>query len=54
MKTFLIVIASVLGFFSLLIGGLIFLWFYQGGCCVKKIKSKFNKKINVKPIIKEE
>jgi len=54
MRIFLIITFSVLGFFTLLLGALFLLWFYQGGCCVKRIKNKINRKIFVKPIIKEE
>lgn len=54
MKTFLIVVLSVLGFFTILIGGLIFLWFYQGGCCVKRIRKRISRKTVVEPILSQE
>jgi len=53
MKTFLIVSLSLIGFFSLAVGGLVFLWFYQGGCCLRRIKNKITKKDYAAPILKE-
>ena len=53
MKIFLIVIGSIIGFFALVVGILFFLWFYQGGCCVKKLKNKFSPKIKVDDALKE-
>lgn len=52
MSTLLIVILSVIGFLALVIGGLIVLWFYQGGCCVRRIKAKITKKDFVAPVLK--
>ncbi len=53
MSTLLIVILSVIGFLALVIGGLIVLWFYQGGCCVRRIKAKITKKDFVAPVLKQ-
>jgi len=53
MRTVLIVVLSILGFFSLFIGGLIFLWFYQGGCCVRRIRKKISRKRVVEPILSQ-
>jgi hypothetical protein len=53
MSTVLIVILSVIGFLALAIGGLIVLWFYQGGCCVRRIKAKITKKDFVAPVLKQ-
>jgi len=52
MSTFLIVLLSVVGFLALVIGGLIFLWFYQGGCCVRRLRQKINRQAYVQPVIK--
>ena len=54
MKIFLIIMGSVIGFFALIIGILFFLWFYQGGCCVKKITSKFNPEVKINEVIEKE
>jgi hypothetical protein len=53
MKTFLIVLLSIVGFIGLVIGTLIVLWFYQGGCCVRRIKAKITKKDYVAPVLKQ-
>jgi len=52
MSTLLIVILSVIGFLALVVGGLIVLWFYQGGCCVRRMKAKITKKDFVAPVLK--
>ena len=52
MKTFLIVFLSLLGFCGLVLGSLIVLWFYQGGCCVRRIKAKITKKDYVAPVLR--
>jgi hypothetical protein len=52
MSTLLIVILSVIGFLALVVGGLIVLFFYQGGCCVRRIKAKITKKDFVAPVLK--
>ena len=51
MSTFLIVLLSVVGFIALVIGGLIFLFFYQGGCCVRRIKQKISRRAYIQPVI---
>lgn len=52
MKTFLIIALSVFGFLALVLGGLIVLWFYQGGCCIRRIKAKITKKDFATPVLK--
>ncbi len=52
MSTFLIVLLSVIGFLALVVGGLIFLFFYQGGCCVRRIRQKISRKAYVQPVMK--
>jgi hypothetical protein len=52
MSTFLIVLLSVVGFLALAVGGLIFLWFHQGGCCVRRLKQKINRQATIQPVIK--
>jgi hypothetical protein len=51
MSTFLIVLLSIGGFMALIIGGLIVLWFYQGGCCVRRIKHKISRRDYIQPVI---
>ena len=51
MPTWLIVVLSVIGFLALVVGALIVLWFYQGGCCVRRIKAKITKKDYVAPVM---
>ena len=50
MSTFLIVVLSVLGFLALAAGVLIWLFFHQGGCCVKKAGAKLSRKCSPAPI----
>ncbi|OGD27886.1 MAG: hypothetical protein A2Y56_12525 [Candidatus Aminicenantes bacterium RBG_13_63_10] len=52
MSTFLIVLLSIVGFLALIVGGLVFLWFYQGGCCVRRIRQKINRRDYVRPVLK--
>lgn len=52
MSVFLIVLLSVVGFLALVVGGLVFLWFYQGGCCVRRIRQKISRKDYVRPVLK--
>ncbi|MGB8951069.1 MAG: hypothetical protein WCC06_00170 [Candidatus Aminicenantales bacterium] len=54
MKTFLIVMGGLIGFIALVVGGLVFLWFYQGGCCVRRIKNKLTRKDYAAPVFKEK
>jgi hypothetical protein len=49
MSTFLIVILGVLGFLALAAGVLIWLFFHQGGCCVKKTAAKISRKCSTVP-----
>jgi len=53
MSTFLIMLLSIIGFIALVLGVLIVLWFYQGGCCVRRIKNKITKKDYVAPMLKQ-
>jgi len=50
MSTFLIVVLSVLGFLALVIGVLGWLFFHQGGCCVKKAAAKLSRKCEITPV----
>ncbi len=52
MKTFLIILLSLVGFIGLVLGVLIILWFYQGGCCIRRIKAKITKKDFATPVFK--
>ncbi|MCX6566520.1 MAG: hypothetical protein NTW38_08910 [Candidatus Aminicenantes bacterium] len=49
MSTFLIVVLSILGFVALVLGVLIWLFFHQGGCCVKKARAKLTRKCSTVP-----
>jgi hypothetical protein len=51
MPTWLIIVLGVLGFIGLVIGVLIVLFFYQGGCCVRRMKAKLTKKDYVAPVM---
>lgn len=51
MPTWLIIVLGVIGFIGLVIGLLVVLWFYQGGCCVRRVKAKLTKKDYVAPVI---
>ncbi len=52
MSTFLIILLSVIGFLALVVGGLLFLFFYQGGCCVRRIRQKISRKSYIQPVMK--
>jgi len=49
MSTFLVVALSVLGILALVIGVLVWLFFHQGGCCVKKTAAKIRRRGAVAP-----
>lgn len=49
MSTFMIVVLSVLGFLVLAAGVLIWLFFHQGGCCVKKALARPAKSCPIPP-----
>jgi hypothetical protein len=51
MPTWLIIILGVIGFIGLVIGLLVVLFFYQGGCCVRRMKAKLTKKDYVAPVM---
>jgi len=51
MPTWLIVVLAVIGFIGLVIGLLVVLWFYQGGCCIRRMKAKLTKKDYVAPVM---
>ena len=51
MPTWLIIVLAVIGFIGLVVGGLIVLFFYQGGCCVRRMKAKLTKKDYVAPVM---
>jgi len=52
MSVFLIVLLSVFGFLALVVGGLVFLWFHQGGCCVRRVREKISRRDIVRPVLK--
>ncbi|MBN2198749.1 MAG: hypothetical protein JW747_02765 [Candidatus Aminicenantes bacterium] len=51
MSVFPIVLLSVFGFLALVVGGLVFLWFHQGGCCVRRARQKISRKNMVRPVL---
>ena len=53
MATWLIIVLGVLGFLALAAGVLIWLFFHQGGCCIRKAKAKLTRKDYVAPILKQ-
>ena len=52
MSTVLVVILIVLGVLGLLAGGLIWLFFHQGGCCIRRAKAKLTRKDYVAPVLR--
>jgi flagellar basal body-associated protein FliL len=52
MSTLLIVILAVIGFLALAVGGLIILFFHQGGCCVRRMTAKITRKDYAAPVLK--
>lgn len=52
MSVFLIVLLSAFGFLALVVGGVVFLWFHQGGCCVRRAGRKIIRKDVVRPVLK--
>lgn len=53
MSTFLKIFLGVIGVLGLGIGLLIWLFFHQGGCCIRKAKAKLTGKQYVSPILKQ-
>jgi hypothetical protein len=51
MSTLLIVILSVVGFVILAAGILVWLFFHQGGCCIRKAKEKLTRKNMAAPVL---
>jgi len=52
MSTILLVVLIVLGVLALLAGLLVWLFFHQGGCCVRKAKAKLTGKDYAAPILR--
>jgi len=52
MSTVLVVILIVLGVFGLLAGLLIWLFFHQGGCCIRRAKAKLTRRDYVAPVLR--
>jgi hypothetical protein len=52
MSTVLLVVLIVLGVLALLAGLLIWLFFHQGGCCIRKAKAKLTGKDYVAPVLR--
>jgi hypothetical protein len=52
MSTFLLILVIAVGVLGLLAGGLIWLFFHQGGCCVRRVKAKLTGKDYVSPVLR--
>jgi len=52
MSTVLVVILIVLGVLGLLAGLLIWLFFHQGGCCIRRAKAKLTRRDYVAPVLR--
>jgi len=52
MPTFLLVVLVVLGVLALGAGLLVWLFFHQGGCCIRKAKAKLTRKDYVAPVLR--
>jgi len=53
MSTLLKIILIVIGLLGVGIGVLIWLFFHQGGCCIRKAKAKLTRKDYVAPVFKQ-
>jgi hypothetical protein len=53
MSTLLKIILIVVGLLGVGIGVLIWLFFHQGGCCIRKAKAKLTRKDYVAPVLKQ-
>ncbi len=52
MSTFLTVVLIALGVLALGIGLLIWVFFHQGGCCIRRAKAKLTHKDYVAPVLR--
>jgi hypothetical protein len=52
MPAFLKIILVVLGVLGLGIGLLVWIFFHQGGCCIRKAKNRLTHKDYVAPVLK--
>jgi hypothetical protein len=52
MATWLIIVLGVLGFLALAAGVLIWLFFHQGGCCIRRAKEKLTRKSLAAPVLR--
>jgi hypothetical protein len=52
MSTVLVVILIVLGVLGLFAGLLIWLFFHQGGCCIRRAKAKLTRRDYVAPVLR--
>jgi hypothetical protein len=52
MSTILLVILVVLGVLALLFGLLVWLFFHQGGCCIRRAKARLTGKDYVAPVLR--
>jgi hypothetical protein len=53
MPTFLKVLLIVVGVLGLGIGLLVWIFFHQGGCCIRKAKARLTHKDYVAPVMKQ-
>ncbi|MCX6561108.1 MAG: hypothetical protein NTZ26_11435 [Candidatus Aminicenantes bacterium] len=53
MPTFLKVLLIVIGVLAAGIGLLVWIFFHQGGCCIRKAKARLTHKDYVAPVLKQ-
>lgn len=53
MSTLLKIVLIAIGLLGVGIGVLIWLFFHQGGCCIRKAKAKLTGKDYVRPVLKQ-
>jgi hypothetical protein len=53
MSTLLTIILIVFGILALGVGVLVWLFFYQGGCCIRKARAKISRKDYAAPVLKQ-
>jgi hypothetical protein len=53
MSTFIKIVLGVIGVLGLGVGLLVWIFFHQGGCCIRKAKARLTRKDYVAPILKQ-
>ena len=53
MSTFLAIVLIAVGVLALGIGALIWVFFHQGGCCIRRAKARLTHKDYVAPVLRQ-